>query len=141
MKQFKVLWFEDAIKSFDKIIPKLREHVKMNQQDLMFDHYERYPTDFDIALFEGNYSLLFVDLNLNNGQKGIEVISIIKQHGAFIDTLLYSNNPDELITLTEGENYLEGIFRHATMTGILEKMQDVIDQVIYKENMTIKRHE
>ena len=141
MKKFKLLWFEDNIKNFDRIIPRLMEHVKMNNHALEYDHYVNYPEDFDIILYEGVYSIVFVDLNLSNGQKGIEVINILKERGAYIDVLLYSNNPDELIQLTEGTNYVEGVFRHATMEGILEKMKNVIDQVIYKETMTIKRHD
>jgi hypothetical protein len=36
---------------------------------------------------------------------------------------------------------VEGIFRHATLNGIENKMMGVIDQVIYKETMTIQRNE
>jgi hypothetical protein len=140
MKKFKLLWFEDNIQNFDRIIPKLVEHAKMNNHVLDYDHFVNYPNNFDVQLFEGVYSLVFVDLNLSNGQKGIDVIEILKTNGAFIDTLLYSNNAEELIQLTEGENYVEGIFRHATMNGILDKMNNVIDQVIYKETMVIVRN-
>ncbi|MEZ4794238.1 MAG: hypothetical protein R2773_01970 [Flavobacteriaceae bacterium] len=140
MKKFKILWFEDNIQNFKKIIPNLESHLdKFYQKKLEYDYFDHYPKDFDIKLFEGIYSLALIDLNLNNGQKGIEVISIIRSNGAYIDTLLYSNNPKELIVLTEGENYLEGVFRHATMHGIQEKIIDVIDQVLYKEMMAIMR--
>lgn len=141
MKKLRVLWFEDNFNSFTKILPNLIAHTKINQR--IFEHvpHGRYPDDFDIMLYDGEFSLAFIDLNLKNGQKGIEIVKILRERGAYIDTLLYSNNPHELIQLTEGENYIEGIFRHATLTGIEQKMKDVIDQVIYKETMTIHRHE
>ena len=141
MKEFRVLWFEDNIKSFDKIISNVENHVSKHGHLFMYDHYDYYTKDFDVTLFEGIYSLAFIDLNLKNGQKGIDIIDILREKGAFIDMLLYSNNATELIKLTEGGNYVENVFRHATMTGIEDKIKSVIDQVIYKEMMVIKRFE
>lgn len=141
MKPFNVIWFEDNLKSFDRIIPQLRNHAKMNNHEFVPDTFDHYPNDFDIKLFEGKYSIAFIDLNLNNGQKGIEIINVLRNKGAFIDVLLYSNNAAELKDLTEGKNYVEGIFRHATLDGIEQKMKDVFDQVIYKETMTIDRND
>ena len=140
MKSFNILWFEDNIQDFDEIIPELEAHCSSHGMLFLHDHYKAYPTDFDVKLFEGKYSLCFIDLNLQKGQKGIEIIEILRKYGAFIDVLLYSNNPGELIKLTEGKNYVEGVFRHATLNGISGKMQDVIDQVIYKEMMALERH-
>lgn len=139
--KFKVLWFEDNLQNFNKIIPNLELHLtKFHDKIFDYDHYDYYPKDFDVKLFEGIYSLALVDLNLGNGQKGVEIIDTLRKNGAFIDILLYSNNPMELIELTEGPNYVEGVFRHATMTGIEEKIKSVIDQVLYKELMTIIRN-
>ena len=139
MSDFKVLWFEDNLQDFDKVISKLESHCGRQDRLFLFDHYDHYPDDFDVMLFDGRFSLAFIDLNLNNGQKGIQIVEILRSRGAYIDILLYSNNPLELIQLTEGDNYVEGIFRHATLEEIGEKMQEVIDQVIYKENMCLTR--
>jgi len=140
MSTFKILWFEDNIENFSDIISNLKKHlIKINRT---FEHepHDRYPLDFDVKMFEGDYSVAFIDLNLNNGQKGIEIIEVLRKHGTFMDILLYSNNPAELEKLTEGDNYVEGVFRHATMTGIEAKMIEVIDQVNYKEIMVLKRN-
>lgn len=66
---------------------------------------------------------------------------MVLEYIPIIDILLYSNNPTELIHLTEGRNFVEGIFRHATYKGLSEKMCDVMDQVIYKEIMSTKRYD
>jgi len=139
MSNFKVLWFEDNLHDFGKVISKLESHCVLQSRLFLYDHYDYYPNDFDVMLFDGRYSLAFIDLNLNNGQKGIQIVETLRSKGAYIDILLYSNNPLELFQLTEGSNYLEGIFRHATLEGIGEKMQEVIDQIIYKENMCLAR--
>ena len=140
MQKFNVLWFEDNIKDFKEVVPILDAHCKKIHRSLLVDHHKHYPDDFDVKLFEGKYSLAFIDLNLQNGQKGTKIINTLREYGAFIDILLYSNNPGQLIELTEGKNYVEGVFRHATLKGIEEKMKNVIDQVNYKEIMVIKRH-
>lgn len=139
--KFNLLWFEDNTPNFDRIIPSIKKHLKeFYNRELDYDNFDHYPADFDVKLFEGKYSLALIDLNLSNGQKGVEVIDVLRKKGAFIDTLLYSNNPKELIELTEGVNYVEGVFRHATMVGIEQKIKDVIDQVLYKEMMVIERN-
>lgn len=102
MKSFKVLWFEDKIQNFDKIIPKIESHVKENRHSIIFKHCDHYPDDFDVILFEGEYSVIFIDLNLKNGQKGIQIIETLRKRGAFIDVLLYSNNAAELISVDSG---------------------------------------
>ena len=140
MNQFKVLWFEDNVKNFDKIIPQLKAHALMLDRAFEYDVYDHYPKDFQEKMFIGDYSVAFIDLNLNNGQKGTEIISTLVAHGSYMDVLLYSNNPAELEELTEGYNYVEGVFRHATMEGIEGKMKDVIEIVNYKEIMVLKRH-
>lgn len=139
MQEFKILWFEDNLNDFDDIIPKIESHCLAHSRLFLFDHFEKYPQNFGVRLFDGEHSIAFIDLNLQNGQKGIEIIKILRENGAFIDVLLYSNNPGELIKLTEGKNYVEGVFRHATLTGIEEKMKEVIDQVLYKEMMAVSR--
>lgn len=136
-----ILWFEDNIQDFAEIKEALIGHVlKFHDKLLLFDEYDHYPEDFDVKLFEGKYSLLFVDLNLNNGQKGTMIIDTLRNNGTFIDTLLYSNNATELMQLTEAPNYVEGVFRHSTMRGIEDKMKSIIDQILYKELMVIERN-
>ncbi|HVS92007.1 MAG TPA: hypothetical protein VHE59_08260 [Mucilaginibacter sp.] len=141
MQEFNVLWFEDNFKDFDDTIDLLQSHSSKNNRLFKFDQYDHYPVDFDVKLFDGHYSLALIDLNLQNGQKGIEIIKTIRKHGAYIDILLYSNNPTELVQLTEGRNFVEGIFRHATYKGLSQKMCDVVDQVIYKEVMATNRYD
>jgi hypothetical protein len=138
---FNLLWFEDNIANFDKIIPNIEKHLaEFHSKELKHDVYDHYHPDFDVKLFEGKYSLAIIDLNLSNGQKGIEVIEILRTNGTYMDVLLFSNNPIELMKLTEGENYVEGVFRHATMNGMEQKIKDVIDQVLYKEMMVLERN-
>lgn len=139
-EQLKVLWFEDNIDDLEDIIESIKKHVsKFHSMDFTFDHFESYPDDFDVKMFEGKYTAAFIDLNLNNGQKGVDIVKILREKGAFIDILLYSNNPLELIKLTEGDNYIEGVFRFATLQGIDKKITQVLDQVLYKELMTLER--
>jgi hypothetical protein len=140
MMNFSLLWFEDNIKNFSKIIPELEKHCLLIDRELSYKVYDYYPEDFDVQMFEGAFSLAFIDLNLRNGQKGVQIIEMLREKGTFMDILLYSNNPSELETLTEGDNYVEGVFRHATMNGIEQKMKDIIDQCNYKEIMTLRRH-
>lgn len=140
MVPFKILWFEDNSNDFTDIINEIKIHVQKIGRNLEYDLHDHYPEDFDVKMFEGDYCVAFIDLNLNNGQKGIEIINILRDKGTFMDILLYSNNPLELEKLTEGENYVEGVFRHATMNGITDKMKEVIDQVNYKEIMVLKRN-
>jgi hypothetical protein len=139
MQEFKVLWFEDNIRDFEDIIPKLEDHCKKLNRQFCYDHFDYYPPDFDVKLFEGKYSIAFIDLNLKNGQKGIEIVNILREKGTFLEVLLYSNLPQELIRMTEGENYVEGVFRHATIKDIGKKMIEVIEIVNYREIMTIER--
>lgn len=140
MEKINLLWFEDKMSSFDRILPKLKTHMLKYEKELVIEDFDHYPDDFDVKMFEGKYSLAFIDLNLNNGQKGVDIINTIRNNGAFIDILLYSNNAEELIFLTEGKNYVEGVFRHATLVGIEKKMIEVLDQIMYKEIMVIHRN-
>lgn len=141
MEKFNVLWFEDNIKDFNDEIPYIQQHCSMINRVFEYDHFDHYPDDFNVMLFDGRYSLVLIDLNLKNGQKGSQIIKILREYGAFMDVLLYSNNPGELINLTEGKNYVEGIYRHATLREIEKKICDVIDQINYKEIMTIDRYQ
>lgn len=141
MQELKILWCEDNFSDFDKIIPILEEHLaKYYKRKLIIKHYEKYPEELTEALFDGQFSLMFIDLNLKAGQKGTAVIEIIRKNGAYVDILLYSNNPTDLIKLTEGKNYVEGVFRYSGMKEISEKMKDVIDQVLYKEMWVEERY-
>jgi hypothetical protein len=140
MSTFKILWFEDSIENFDKIIVSLKAHAAVLNRDFDYDHFDSYPLDFDVKMFNGDHSVAFIDLNLKNGQKGTEIIDTLVAKGTFMDILLYSNNPIELEQLTEGVNYVEGVFRHATMEGIESKMIEMMDIVNYKEIMVLKRY-
>jgi len=140
MIPFTILWFEDNIKDFKSIIPALEKHALTLNRHLEFEFHDNYPADFNVKVFNGNYSVAFIDLNLKNGQKGVEIINVLREYGTFLDVLLYSNNPAELESLTEGQNYVEGVFRHATLEGIEQKMKDIIDQINYKEIMVLKRY-
>lgn len=92
MEDFKVLWFEDNFNDFEKIIKDIENHCLMSHRKFSFDHFDRYPEDFDVKMFEGIYSLALIDLNLENGQKGVQIIETLRTNGAYIDVLLYSNN-------------------------------------------------
>ncbi|MGK9118038.1 hypothetical protein [Olivibacter jilunii] len=140
MQELNLLWLEDNFsKDFEDVVNILTKHCHGHHRHLEIHSLSYYPADFQVKLFEGVFSVAFIDLNLEKGQKGIDIIKQIRDNGAFIDILLYSNNPGQLIELTEGRNYVEGIFRHATYKGLEEKMKNVIDQVLYKEMMAIKR--
>lgn len=141
MQELKILWCEDNFSDFDKIIPILEEHLAKNyKRKLVIVHYEKYPDDLTANLFDGQFSLMFIDLNLKAGQKGTDVIEIIRRNGAYVDILLYSNNPTDLIKLTEGKNHVEGVFRYSGIKGIENKMKDVFDQVLYKEMWVEERY-
>jgi len=141
MQNFKVLWCEDNIDDLKKEIDSIINHCKVQKRTFKYDHYEYYPEELTGELFTGQYSLMLIDLNLKNGQKGTEVIEIIRDYGAYVDVLLYSNNPRELYKIIQEENYVEGVFIHAGLKGIGQKIKDVIDQVLYKENMVIHRND
>ncbi|HEY3372385.1 MAG TPA: hypothetical protein VGK10_16135 [Prolixibacteraceae bacterium] len=139
MQEFRILWFEDNLKDFDDVIAAIQSHLNIHTRKLQIEHYEYYPEDFDVKLFEPQYCLLLVDLNLKNEQKGVNIIKTLQEKGVYIDTLLYSNNPKELILLTEGKNYINGIHRHATLGSIDEKINSLIDINLYKEYMAYER--
>jgi len=139
MQPFKVIWFEDDHQNVDDISPQLEKHLTVHSRLLELQWRDQYSSDFDITMFEGNCSLAIIDLNLKDNDKGTDLIRIIREHGAFIEILLYSNNPKELIELTESKNYIEGIYRHATLTGLEQKIKDVIDLSLYREMMAIER--
>ncbi|WP_428235409.1 hypothetical protein [Gracilimonas sp.] len=141
MQLFKTFWCEDNIGDFKKEIKLIKNHCKRHQRAFEFDHYDFYPEELTEELFTGQYSLMLIDLNLKNEQKGTEVIEIIRNYGAYVDVLLYSNNPKELYKVTQEENYVEGVFIHAGLKGLGQKIRDVIDQIMYKENMAIHRNE
>ncbi len=139
MQPFKIVWFEDDNQNVEDIKPALIERLKAYSRALEVEWHDKYTSDFDIKMFDGECCLALIDLNLSNGDLGTELIHLIRKNGAYIEILLYSNNPEQLIELTEGKNYIEGIYRHATLTGLQNKILDVIDIALYRETMSHER--
>ena len=77
MQHFRILWFEDNIHDFDEIVKEIELHCSHHKKLFLYDHYTQYPHDFNVKMFDGKYSMAFIDLNLEEGQKGIEIIDIL----------------------------------------------------------------
>ena len=139
MQPFRIMWFEDDKQTVDDIAPSIEGHLKIHGRKLDLQWKDKYSKDFDVTMFEGECCLVIVDLNLNEGDKGTDLIGLIRKNGAFVEILLYSNNPDELRDHTEGKNYIEGIYRHATLTGLENRIKEIIDIALYREMMVFER--
>lgn len=139
MQPFKIIWFEDDQQTVEDIRPEVIKHLKIYERLLDLEWKDKYSKNFDVTMFEGNCCLVIVDLNLNEGDMGTDLINLIRRNGAYVEILLYSNNPEQLIELTEGKNYIEGIYRHATISGLENRIKEVIDIALYREIMVQER--
>ena len=139
MQPFRIIWFEDDQQTVDDIRPEIIKHLKIYERLLDLDWKDKYSKNFDVTMFEGDCCLVIIDLNLNEGDKGTDLINLIRKNGAYVEILLYSNNPEQLIELTEGKNYIEGIYRHATISGLEKRIKEIIDIALYREIMIHER--
>ncbi len=135
MQTFKILWFDDVEENIQIHKKKLEDYCKTHDRQLVIDHKHTYDDELLYNIMDYEYSLIVSDLNLLGSEKmGNEILQLLKNKDIFTETLLYSNNSKLLIEKTEGENFIDGLHRHANLKGLLEKVQDMIQMCICKES-------
>lgn len=135
MQTFKILWFDDVEENVEIHKKKLEDYCKSHNRSLVIDHKYTYDDEILNHIMDYEYSLIVSDLNLLGSEKmGNEILQLLKEKSVFAETLLYSNNSKLLIEKTEGDNFIDGLHRHANLKGLLVKIQGMIQMCLCKES-------
>jgi hypothetical protein len=143
LQKYKILWFEDNKENVGLFEDDINIYLKdIHKREMEIKHLATYTDEMFDHIMDYEYNLIISDLNLLEDDKnGRVLIDLLRSHNIFTDVLLYSNYPNQLRDLTEGINYIDGIFRHATLKGLDEKIKDVIMYTLCREIYLLNRFE
>lgn len=128
--EFNILWFEDTEEWYHAIKEDIESYLKKKNFITSFLRYENSEQLFKMETF-GVYDLIFVDLKLDRGTKGTDVIKEIRRRDVLSDVLFYSSDGIDRIKNEQGTEWLEGVYFSPREENLfLEKAKQLIDKAV-----------
>jgi CheY-like chemotaxis protein len=132
---YKILWIDDRDDFFKNHEDFIKEHI----EDKGFDAYivkhkslQEYLDKDNSKTEQVKYDLFLIDLNLDNGNTGDEIIEKIRSNRVLTDIVFYSTNLAD-VRQSICDNKIEGVFvTSRNQDDFEEKVTDVIDVTIKK---------
>ncbi len=132
---YKILWIDDR----DDFFKNHEEYIKDHIEDKGFEanivkhkSLAEYLEKDTNPEYQKKYDLFLIDLNLDNGNKGDNIINQIRSNNVLTDIVFYSTNLQD-VRKSISENNIEGIFTTSRNKDDFEqKVTDLIDVTIKK---------
>lgn len=132
---YKILWIDDHEDFFRNHEDFIKEHIEekgFEAQIIKHKSLQDYLEHDDNKVEQIKYDLFLVDLNLDNGHTGNEIIEKIRSNKVLTDIIFYSTNLAD-VRRSVNDNNIEGVFvTSRNQNDFEEKVTDVIDVTIKK---------
>lgn len=132
---YKILWIDDHEDFFRNHEDFIKEHLEekgFEAQIIKHKSLQDYLEHDDNKGEQIKYDLFLVDLNLDNGHTGNEIIEKIRSNKVLTDIIFYSTNLAD-VRRSVNDNNIEGVFvTSRNQNDFEEKVTDVIDVTIKK---------
>lgn len=132
---YKILWIDDHEDFFRNHEDFIKEHIEekgFEAQIIKHKSLQDYLEHDDNKVEQVKYDLFLVDLNLDNGHTGNEIIEKIRSNKVLTDIIFYSTNLAD-VRRSVNDNNIEGVFvTSRNQNDFEEKVTDVIDVTIKK---------
>jgi CheY-like chemotaxis protein len=125
---YKIVWFEDS----DEFVDSLKSRIEDHLNDLGFSTkiVSRRASDGSLEIVQQEApDLLLVDFNLTDGQKGQEIVQVLRRHELFTDVIFYAQREDLMASVGR----LDGVY-YTNRVNLREKIPKII-------NLTVKRQQ
>jgi CheY-like chemotaxis protein len=128
--KYKILWIENEEDWVESIEDQIQEYL----EDLGFDFEKRLISKEEKNIDYNDYDLILMDLNLADQPNGAELISKIRELGAYTDVVFYSAMGIDDLRAKGKEKELEGVYYSGRTpeASFVKKVKAVIDSTIKK---------
>jgi len=132
---YKILWIDDREDFFKNHEDFIKEHIEdkgFDAQIIKHKSLQEYLENDNEKIEQVKYDLFLIDLNLDNGNTGDEIIEKIRANKVLTDVIFYSTNLAD-VRKSICDNNIEGVFvTSRNQDDFEEKVTDVIDVTIKK---------
>jgi len=132
---YKILWIDDREEFFTNHQDYLNEYLedKGFEADIVtYKSYSEFEDNEGDITHQKKYDLFLIDLNLDHGRTGDEIITKIRTNRILTDIIFYSTSLSDVRTKVN-DNNIEGVFvTSRNQDDFEEKVTDVIDVTIKK---------
>ncbi len=132
---YKILWIDDREEFFDNhkdYIEEYLEDLGFEAQITTYKSFAEFETKEQESTHQKIYDLFLIDLNLDHGKTGDELIQKIRGNRILTDIIFYSTVLQN-VRKKVNENNIEGVYvTSKNQTDFEEKVTDVIDVTIKK---------
>lgn len=128
--KYKILWIENEQDWVESIEDQIQEYL----EDLGFNFEKRLISKEEKNIDYNDYDLILMDLNLAEQPNGAELISKIRDLGAYTDVVFYSAMGIDDLRAKGKEKELEGVYYSGRTpeASFVKKVKAVIDSTIKK---------
>ena len=132
---YKILWIDDREEFFDNhkdYIEEYLENLGFDAKITTYKSFAEFEEKEQEATHQKIYDLFLIDLNLDHGKTGDELIRKIRDNKILTDIIFYSTVLQNVRNKVN-ENNIEGVYvTSKNQTDFEEKVTDVIDVTIKK---------
>ncbi len=128
--KYNILWIENEVDWVESIEDQIQDHL----EGLGFEYKRTLIGKEEKNVNYDSYDIILMDLNLANQPNGADLISKIRELGAFTDVVFYSADGIEKLRSIGKEKGLEGVFYsdRTPDTVFVKRVTDVINSTIKK---------
>ena len=128
--KYKILWIENEKDWVESIEDQIQEYL----EDLGFVYEKKLISKEEKNIDYNDYDLILIDLNLADQPNGAELISKIRNVGAYTDVVFYSAMGIDDLRAKGKEKELEGVYYSGRTpeASFVKKVKAVIDSTIKK---------
>ena len=128
--KYKILWIENEKDWVESIEDQIQEYL----EDLGFVYEKKLISKEEKNIDYNDYDLILMDLNLADQPNGAELISKIRNVGAYTDVVFYSAMGIDDLRAKGKEKELEGVYYSGRTpeASFVKKVKAVIDSTIKK---------
>src|SRR5689334_9577229 len=109
---YNILWVENEKDWLEPSLDYVREIVEENGFDFKYKHVSSEKEIEDLLATENplkEYDLILVDLQLDKGERGNQIIENIREHKIFTDVIFYSQDIQG-IRQAVAKHFLDGVY-------------------------------
>lgn len=131
---YKILWIDDNadfFKNHEEVIKVHLEDKGFISEITKYSSVNEFENNETSSEHQKSYDLFLIDLNLDNGDTGDQIINKIREN-TLVDIIFYSTVLDS-VRQSVSENNIEGVYTTSrNKNDFEEKVEDVIDVTIKK---------
>jgi CheY-like chemotaxis protein len=127
---YRILWFEDDVEIVEDHRTIFISFLEEYGFDLQIIH-RMNSADLDSCIHE-RYDLILIDLNMSGEHPGDQILNKIRKHNNLTETLLYSNNMNDVTQVIQRHEWVERVSFIASADQFQYKIKQLITLTIKK---------